>query len=213
STTFALQGRQEGTVERFEGRVDASYAGSNVMLSLQVDEQPGDLGLDELPFSDARLVDDVLYVDGGDQWMAVDTEGFLGDLVGQFIDPRVVLETVQELTDATEVGSETIDGVATTHYQSIVDLGDETLAQSGWMAFEGVPIDAEGEVTVDLYVGADGVLNRLDLSGDVQDSGDSGDSGTFEVSMTFFDIGSDITIEAPADAVVVSPLEGMLQQD
>ncbi len=213
STTFALQGRQEGTVERFEGRVDASYAGSNVMLSLQVDEQPDDLGLDELPFSDARLVDDVLYVDGGDQWMAVDTEGFLGDLVGQFIDPRVVLETVQELTDATEVGSATIDGVATTHYQSIVDLGDETLAQSGWMAFEGVPIDAEGEVTVDLYVGADGVLNRLDLSGDVQDSGDSGDSGTFEVSMTFFDIGSDITIEAPADAVVVSPLEGMLQQD
>lgn len=212
STTFALQGQQEGTVEQFEGRIDASYAGSDVMLSLQIDEQPDDFGLNELPFSDARLVDDVLYVDGGDQWLAVDTEGFLGDLVGQFVDPRVVLETVQELTDATEVGSAMIDGVATTHYQSIVDLGDETLAQSGWMAFEGVPIDAAGEVTVDLYVGADGVLSRLDLSGDVQDTAESGDSGTFEVSMTFFDIGSDITIEAPADAVV-SPLEGMLQRD
>ncbi len=213
STTFALNGEKDGEAEQFEGRFDAAYAGSNVMFSVQIDQQPGDFALGELPFTDARLVDDVLYVDTGGQWLAVDTEGFLGDMVVQFIDPRVVLETVQELTDATEVGSATINGVETTHYQSVVDLGDETLAQSGWMAFEGVSIEAEGEVTVDLYVGADGVLSQLDLSGDVQDAADSGDSGTFNVSMGFSDIGSDITVEAPADALVVSPLEGLLQED
>ncbi len=209
ATTFALTADGDAALEQVDGRFDVSYAGSDVAFTLDVEDQTGDIGLDELPVNEARLVDDILYVNDDGQWLAVDTEGFLGQVVADFIDPRVVLETVQELTEAVEVGTATIDGEETTHYQSVVDLGDESLSQSGWLAFEGVPIEAEGEVTVDLYVGSDGVLSQLDLAGDVQDNTD-GESGTFDVSMNFFDIGTDITVEAPADAELLDPLQGFL---
>ncbi|MGI9599116.1 MAG: hypothetical protein ACR2QK_23330 [Acidimicrobiales bacterium] len=213
STSFSLRADGDSQVEHVEGRFDAAYSGTDVQFSLQVDEQSGEFGVDDLPITDARLVDDVLYFDDGGQWVSVDTDGFLGRVVADFIDPRVVLETVQELTETTEIGSATIDGVETTHFQSTVDLGDESLAQSGWLGFDGLAIDAEGEVTVDLFIDGGGVLNQLDLSGDVQDGAGSGESGTFEVSMNFFDIGTDITVEAPAGAQPLDPLNGFLGED
>lgn len=214
STTFALTAEGGDTpIESIEGRFDASYSGSDVAASLQVDEQSGQFDAGDLPVNDVRLVDDVLYVDNDGQWLAIDTDGMLGGLVADFIDPRVVLDTVQGLTEASEVGPVTIDGVETTHYQSIVDLGDESLSQSGWLGFEGVPIEADGEVTVDLYVDGNGLLNQLDLSGDVEDPAESGESGTFDVSMRFFDVGSDITIEAPSDAEVFDPAQGLFEED
>ena len=149
----------------------------------------------------------------GGQWIGVDTGGLLGDVVVRYVDPRVVLDTVQDLTEATEDGSADLDGVDTTRYRSVIDLGDETLAQSGWLAYEGVDIDADGEITVEFYVDDDGLLRRLDIEGDLEaPDGETGE-GSFEVSTTFSDLGADLTVDAPEGAELLDPLAEALDFD
>jgi len=203
-------GPGEGTLT---GDFEAAYNGSDLGFSLRLGELPPEIGaemVEGMPsVEDVRLVDDVIYVQQGGQWMAIDTDGLLGEMVARFIDPRTVLDTVQSLTETTEIGPAEIDGLDTTHYRSMVDLGDEPLAQSGWLAFDGVGVEADGEVTIDLFVDGDGVLRRFDLTGDVRDPAGGG-SGTFEVTTAFTDIGGDIRIEAPQGAVPFNPMEDLL---
>lgn len=225
-TTFALHFDDEGAglVEEGEedltGRAAVDYAGSDLALSVQLDSLPlgmedGDLvGLPEL--ADIRLVDDVAYFRQGGQWQAVETGGLLGDLVVQFVDPRTVLDTVQGLTETTEVGSADLDGTSTTHYRSVIDLGDESLAQAGWLAIEGMDVQADGEVTLDLFVDGDGVLRRFELTGEIRPEEAEPGRGTFEVVTSFSQIGDDLVIEAPAGATVFDPfgsLEGHIDAD
>ena len=209
AVTFELDGTDGTETGSVSGQVDAAYAGEDISFTLGLEELSGEAaGAFPAP-NEVRLIDGIAYVDAGGQWFAVDTEGFLGDVVSDFVDPRSVLETVQELPEVTEIETVTVDGVETTHYRSVVDLADgESLAASGWLPFEAVgEIDADGEVTVDVFVDGEGVLRMLDLSGDVQDPDGSGESGTFEVSTKFFDFGADIVVEAPEGVQVFDPLE------
>ncbi len=202
------------------GTVEVTYAGGDLGLSVDVDQVPDELGADADEFlpalDDIRLVDDVAYVQQDGTWIAVDTGGLLGDVVVDLIDPRTVLDTVQGLTEATEVGPAEVGGVATTRYRSVIDLGDETLGQSGWLAFEGMDIDAEGEITIDLYVsdGADGeTLRRFDLSGDIQAPEGEDGTASFEIVTLFTDLGADLTIEAPDGAIAFDPLAEAFESD
>jgi hypothetical protein len=215
-TTFTLD--HQGTPDQgtLSGAFEAVYNGRDLGFSLGFDELPDEVGpemLAELPaVDDIRLVDDVIYVEQGGQWMAIDTDGLLGSMVNRLVDPRTVLDTIQGLTETTEIGSAEIDGADTTHYRSVVDLADESLSQSGWMAFEGMAIEAEGEVTIDLYVDGDGVLRRFDLSGEVREPVEGGESGVFEVITTFTDIGADLQVEAPEGAVPFNPMDEMFEE-
>lgn len=208
STVFALEGTDGVEGEQIGGRLDASYAGADIALSVELDDAVGTSGIGELPVADARLVDGVFYANDGSQWYAVDTGGFIGQALVDIVDPRTVLGRVQDLLETEEVGTVTLDGVETTQYRSIVDLGDDTLAESGWLPLEGVDIEAEGEIIVDLYVDDDGLLRRLDLAGDVQEPENGSGNASFTISTLISDIGGDISIEAPADATVIDPLEG-----
>jgi hypothetical protein len=218
TTDFTLAGSDGIDEGQVTGRFDAAYSDDDLSFSVDFSQfqfegpEEGPTP-DDIPISEARLVDDILYAEMDGQWLAVDTEGLFGNIVNQFVDPRTVLETVQELSATTEIGPADIDGVATTHYQSIVDLGDETLSQSGWMAFEGVAVDAEGEVTIDLFVDENGVLRQLNLSGDVRDGENSAETGTFEVATHFYDIGADFTIEAPEGVEPIDALQGLFSDE
>lgn len=203
TSTFSMEEQGEGA-EGIAGTLEAAYAGADVAVTVDAAGFGDDDQAERIPIDEFRLIGDTLYVNTEDGWIALDTNGLLGDLVADYIDPRAVLERVEELTETTEIGSADIDGVSTTHFQSVVDLGDETLSESGWAGHEGLPVEADGEVTVDLYVGDDDLLRRLELSGEVVDDGE-GDSGTFSLVMDFVDLGSDVTIEAPADAEAFDP--------
>ena len=88
-----------------------------------------------------------------------------------------------------------------------MDLGDESLEQSGWLnGLETADIDADGVVTIDLYVGPDGLMNRLVVSGDLDEIEGEGDA-TFSVTTSFYDIGADITVEVPEGAQIIDPME------
>lgn len=218
-TDFAIDYADDELTDQAGGEIEVIYDGGDLGISVQVDELPSELGDDAdvdafLPaLDDVRLVDDVAYVQQGGQWLAVDTGGLLGDLVVRYVDPRTVLDTVQDLTETTEVGPVDVDGVATTQYRSVIDLGDETLAQSGWLAFDGMNAEVDGEVTVDLFVDEAGALVRFDLSGDLAPTDGTDGSATFEVTTTFTDIGDDMSIEAPEGAEVFDPLADGFGQD
>jgi hypothetical protein len=213
TTTWVLDGTDGVDEQNIIGQFDAAYSGENMMFTVDIAEQNISEFPEELPVTEGRLVDDVLYVDFDGQWFAIDTEGLIGETFADIVDPRVVLDTVQGLTETEEVGAVTIDGVETTHYQSVVDLGEESLVKSGWLAFDGLEVDTDGEVTIDLYVADDGVLRQFDLTGNIEDTTGTGESGTFDVSTRFYDIGADITVEAPADVETVDPLQGLFGEN
>ncbi len=182
------------------GRVDAAFSGEDFEATIAIDEAPSDAGFEDLPVSESRLVDGVVYIGDGTQWYSIEAPEFLGEQLQDAIDPRSVLERVEELVEASEVGTVTVDGVETTHYQSVVDLQDESLGQAGWLPIDGADVDVEGEVQVDLFVDADGLLRKLELSGDLNEPSDGEGAAVFNLSIGFSDLGADLTIEAPADA-------------
>lgn len=208
TTTFSLNGTDGTESEQIAGRLEASFASADIAFSVEIDETVGTSGLGDFPVTDARLVDGVFYASDGTQWYSVDTGGFIGQTLVDVVDPRSVLATVQDLLETEEIDTAVVDGVSTTHYRSVVDLGDDTLAESGWLALQGADVDVEGSVTVDLYVDDDGLLRQLDIAGDLQEPDDGAGTAMFIVSTSFFDIGADVTVDAPADAIEINPLEG-----
>jgi hypothetical protein len=209
TVTFTLNGTAGDEPGSLAGRLVSSYNGTDASFDLDIDDLTGALASAVPPAVEARFVDGVAYLSDGDGWYSMTTGGIVDQAIIDLIDPRSVLPTVQELTETEEVGPAEIDGVATTHYRSVVDLGDESLTRSGWLAMDFADVDAEGEVVIDLFVDASGLLRQLDVSGDVSDSSAAGHDASFTVSTSFTDFGGDIVIEAPAGAVELGPLQGL----
>lgn len=214
-TDFDLHYLDATEDETVSGHFEARYDGADLALSIELADLPALAEVDRveemLPdLADIRLVDDVIYLQRGGRWMAVETDGLLGSLVVEYVDPRIVLDAVQTLSEVSEEGTAVVDGVSVTRYHSVLDLGDGTLAQSGWLAFDGMDIEADGEVAIDLLVDGDGNLRRIDLAGDIRPAegvdGPEEARSTFEVSTTFSGLDADVVIEAPEGAVPFDPM-------
>ena len=205
TTTFVLEATDGTNSESVAGEMQTEFSGTDVAATVDLDEL-GDEAGDLLPAGvEMRFVDGVVYGRDGDVWYAVETGGTFGQAAIERIDPRNVLETVQSLVATTEVGAAEIGGVATTHYQSVIDLADESLRDSGWLPVDPAEIEAAGAMTIDLFVDDEGLLRQLVVSGDVVATDGSGGSGTVLITSSFFDFGADITIEAPATAEFIDP--------
>lgn len=207
----AVDGDETGTVD---ASVDGRFDGADVAFTIGAFDVTEDGTAEdvagELPLSETRFVDGVLYADvDGEGWIGVEAPEFIGTAVTDVADPREVLASVDDLVEADEVGPATLtepDGseVSTTQYRSVVDLGDETLSQSGWLAgLELSDLDAEGEITIELFVDGDGWLRQLSVSGNLNEPEGGSGEARFEVVTSFYDIGGDITIEAPEGVEVL----------
>jgi hypothetical protein len=204
-TTFELQATDGEMSETVAGRVATEFDGTNVAATIDLDELSAEANSFVPTSVDVRLVDGVIYGRDGDSWYAFETGGAIGQTAVEQVDPRSVLETVQDLVATTEIGPAVIDGVDTTHYQSVVDLADESLRESGWLPVDTAEIEADGELTIDLYVDDDGLLRQLVVSGDAVATDGSNGAATLLVTSSFFDFGADITIEAPEAAEFIDP--------
>jgi hypothetical protein len=202
------------------GRATVSGEGSfdNAKQAMDVTLNVNGIGAGMPTSVELRLLQQAMYVQleglpaggqlpNGKSWVKVDLERALKKLgvdlanlgVGQ--SPTGVLAQLRGSTNTQKVGTETVDGVRTTHYRGTVDVQDaldqatakerKTLQRLLDEA-KAHGVDATS-TTFDVWVGDDGLVRRL-----TQRVGNVG-----HLTMTFSDYGEPVHIEAPAaDATV-----------
>ncbi len=193
-------------------------------LTMDLSGLPGSAGL--LPGSGQIKVlylkengDPVMYMDfpflasrlpGGKAWIRLDLEKAgksLGVDFNQLLNqssqnPGQVLDMLKASGDVQAVGPDTVDGVATTEYKGTIDLtkavklGGVTQAELQQLIDRGVPTT----LPVEVWIGDDGLVRKLDLSEDLTVGGQSASMDTIlEIS----DFGTAVAVSAPpADQVL-----------
>jgi hypothetical protein len=133
-----------------------------------------------------------LDLDGAED--GIDIEDALGG------NPLIVIDLVDvDPSDATDLGSETIEGVDTRHYQFTVDVAasieilDELsdLAEQFDVDIE-IPEGALGEVAYDVWVTEDNQVRRVAVGFEIADE-------RMSVVLDVLAIGGDVEIEVPSD--------------
>lgn len=171
-----------------------------------------------------RLVDDVMYLKsskggllpgvGDGEWVKlpvddVQAEGAnIAGLDPTMADPREQLRQMLDTEDVEKVGTETVDGVETTHYRATISpegTGTVTEEKSSTHSNElsrqleeqletGIreSMGLSEPVTVDAWVDADYHARKLRVTMPM--------FGEVSMTMKFTDFGSDVTVDAPAGA-------------
>jgi hypothetical protein len=162
--------------------------------------------------AEIRLVDEAMYMGGsgaaeeldGKSWLKFDLSELGADGLS---DPslrasqadRNPAEQSTFLTgskDVENVGTETVDGVETTHYKGTVTMmglreslrdEDDATMERRFTQFMKLGVD---EVTMDMWVDGDDQTRQFRMRGD-------GDKGPLDMTITFLDINEPVTVEAP----------------
>ncbi len=209
-TEFDVVGREDAAQESLRGSMTAAFVDDDFAVSIDLDPSSTALSASEtaeIGQAETRLVDGQLFATtDGEQWISVEAPEILQSSLARLTDLRSILAQVEDLVDVEVVRSTDLDGLAVTHYRGTVDLADQTLAESGWLPGAqgtGVDIDAQGLVTVDLYVDDSGLMRRIEVSGEAEPIDDEIDaSADFRLTTNFVDLGGDISIDAPDPSVV-----------
>jgi hypothetical protein len=165
--------------------------------------QDGDVGYLRFPALDGQLPD-------GKSWIRADGDetsvgGFDFDQLGQFTssDPRELLESLRAVgSDIETVGSERLRGVETTHYRAVIDPADLAKVAAKEQPRSESLVDSItsqsglGEVPVDVWIDAQGLVRKLSMQFSATDPGTSQSS---EVSLAFelWDYGERVEIALP----------------
>ncbi len=211
-----------------DGLVD--FANGDSQLSMRLGGQEASL----LPGGlEMRSVNHVVYVQlpgatGDPHWVEVDA-GNLGSSsasvpgLGQS-DPRQFLASLETISDnVTNVGSEVVRGVETTHYRATLDLAKSLdkasippALRDAEKQFLGTIGKGAPVMPVDVFIDADGYVRRISLGLDLGSfgallggSGGTGPAFGMVVSIDLYDFGTPVNVQAPpADQVSHEPLLG-----
>ncbi|GAA0613275.1 lipoprotein [Sporichthya brevicatena] len=202
-----------------------AYRGGDRPAARMVFDSMKMMGISVPAGTEFRLVDDVMYLkitkgglipglgtDGG--WLSLpldDAKSEGADIAG--IDPTMAnpveqLQKMLDTQDVSKVGTETIDGVKTTHYRAKINpegTGTVTEKKSSTHSnelsrqleeqLEKSIKDSMGlsePVTVDAWVDGDYRARKLAVTLPM--------AGEFKMTMKFTDFGSDVKVDVPADA-------------
>ena len=180
------------------GSVDGAFSGTDLQASVDIDDEakqvvttlaPEMIGF---PF-EVRVVDGVGYQRRGDgEW----TSEILVDPPTEF-DARQALVALMDVTQAREVGSDTIDGQTMTHYRATVKLTESESAGAvvGATAVLG-GLGAAGTLDIDLWVAPGDLIRRIRAIATFDDVPALGQL-TVESTSDFFDLGQPVTVQAP----------------
>jgi hypothetical protein len=141
-------------------------------------------------------------------------------------DPTATLEQLRSLGSIEEVGTEDVRGVATTHYAGEIRLGDtfdelDEAQRNAVAGLYGGDLEAVADLTIpiEVWVDDEGFVRRISQQIDFgqmaplledQGSDDVGDldGASLTTTVEYYDIGDDITVEAPQGAVDLTELLG-----
>lgn len=191
---------------RLEGEIDGVYSGSDLQFTVDLSEPLAGLGGGGTMAAEIRVIDEVVYLEDGGQWLSLNGSGFLAQSVSGLVHPREVLGQIAGVFEVEEVGLVTIDGMQTTHYRSTIDLDGDSITETGWLLGFEFDVAIEGWVEVDVYLGSDQMVKRLELSGRAVDPDGSGEAIEWSSSVLFTELGEPVSIEVPDG---VTPLSGL----
>ena len=121
-------------------------------------------------------------------------------------DPKAFLEFLRKAGgEVTEVGSEEVRGVATTHFHTVLTPAKMIEASSGTdrkkmqEALDQLGASAEVDVPVDVWIDADGMVRKMVLEVSAATAGTDGSKMVVTIELYDFDAPVDITIPKPSE--------------
>ncbi|MFH9425565.1 hypothetical protein [Streptomyces sp. NPDC017529] len=197
-TTVARSGGANATV-RGSGLVDLAKGSSDMTLLS---------GNQEIR---QRLVDSVLYqqppaqqrkqLPPGKSWLKVDLAKLAAQSgqSSQYEDPAASFNYTKGISDkdVTKVGTETIDGAATTHYKVSVDVAE--LAKGNTRQAEQLRKQLGDRLPLDIWLDEQGRLRqeKISVKPRTGQQGNSGARAAVTTTLKFADFGTDVNITAP----------------
>ncbi|MEU3841656.1 DUF1396 domain-containing protein [Streptomyces sp. NPDC028635] len=217
--------RMRGTIPG-EGKLhgDAAMSLKPLAMSMKMGIEGGaDAGETEI-----RLVGKALFVNGGEEaakdmdgktWLKFDMSKSTKDLdelgkAGQAQkNPAAESTFLTGSKDVKKVGTETVDGVGTTHYTGTVTLADLKASLNGQgqaarekrqeslKEYEKLGID---KFTMDMWIDGEQHTKQFRMRGDA-------DKGPLDMTITFLDVNKPVTVTAPP-AKDVTTFEEMMKK-
>lgn len=118
-------------------------------------------------------------------------------------DPTAALEYLKGATDLEEVGSEEVRGEETTHYEGVVDLeqaadnvDDEQLSKA---IKDVIEIGGQKEIPLEVWIDGDERIARMMYAFETSAGQGSPESLTSEITMEFYDFGTEVDVTIPTD--------------
>lgn len=166
--------------------------------------------------AEIRLVDKAMYIGGnadlakemdGKKWMKFDLSGLGKDGLGGAApgagqadqNPASMSAFLNGAKDVKKVGSETVDGVRTTHYAGDVTLGeiqasfkdaDKSVVEQRKKSLEQFKKLGLDKFTMDMWVDGEDHAKQFRMRGDA-------DKGKLDLTFTFLDYNKPVTVTAP----------------
>jgi hypothetical protein len=187
----------DGSAADLRATLPADLLDEEVALRVLVADGTTYLQVDGLPLLSGTWIE--VGEAGGP--LGVDADAATGGVDG-------ALDALREVTDVTEVGVEAVGGVTATHYRAVLDAGDlaDGLAALGSLASKDVSEAlADTSITIDVWIDEQGRLVRLEEQVPLPGGGSA--SITYALS----DFGVPVEVEAPAGAVDLDAIMGLLE--
>ncbi|MEU9331988.1 DUF1396 domain-containing protein [Streptomyces sp. NPDC048290] len=225
SLSYRMKGEVPG-----EGEVEGSAAMSMdpVALSMKMEVAPGGVSLPEGGEVEIRLVDKAMFINGGEEaakemdgksWIKFDLAALgAGDELSELggasqadKNPASEAGFMAGAENVEEVGTETVDGVETTHYRGDITLADlresfkdenkatREAREKSLEQYEDMGID---KMTMDMWVDGDERTKQFQLRGDAE-------QGPLDVTITFFDVNKPVEVKVPPAAETMDLAEMM----
>jgi hypothetical protein len=160
------------------------------------------------------------FIPGGKPWVRLDLEQAaksagvdLNQVLSQAAqNPADVLALLQSVGSVQTVGTETIDGVQTTHYKATVDLAkaaDQVGEPAKTMVQHLIEQGGPSSIPVDVWIGDDGLVRKATVDETVSSPG--GDSATVHLTLGLSDYGTVANVTAPPSSDTLD-VTGLLSQ-
>jgi hypothetical protein len=150
---------------------------------------------------------------GNKPWVKIDlatAARAAGVDLGSFkaVDPKQGLQQLLASSDTKKVGTDTLDGVETTHYRAVVDVANAAkLPPAQRRALRQFLKGMDGHAPVDVWIDGQGRVRRESMNFDY---GTGLQHAQTSVTMNFTDFGApvDVTVPAPAEVTDITSLVG-----
>lgn len=127
-------------------------------------------------------------------------------------DPKTALEGLEALDqDPTEVGSELLHGVKTTHYRTRLDVEamaasakGQKLSPSQRASLDALRQAGQESIPVEVWIGEDGYVHRFLMTFDLEQEGQQ---ASVEIGFDFFDFNEPVEIEIPQASETMTEAE------